>query len=182
MGTVTAGPVLLDAYYTPRELAGFLVGLLPITPGDLVLEPSAGGGAFVAAAMQRTEEVVALDLNPAAPALAMVRSAVVDFLAVRPRTRPQWVIGNPPYHSALEHVEHALSVTDHHVAFLLRLAFLESKKRATFWAENPCRKVWVLSERPSFSEGGRTDSTAYGFFWWDEDHEGPTELEVVGWK
>lgn len=172
---------LLDAYYTPRPLASFLVGLLPIEPGELVLEPSAGGGSFVAALVKCTDEVIALDLNPDAPALGMVRGAAVDFLSVRPKTRPRWVIGNPPYNTAQEHAAHALDVTDRHVVFLLRLAFLETKKRASFWAANPCRHVWVLSERPSFTGGG-TDSCAYGFFWWDVLHDGPTTLEVISWK
>ena len=181
MGTLNKPPILLDAYYTPAELAGYLVGLLPIMDGELVLEPSAGGGAFVRALVQRTSEVVAIDVNPDAPGLKMVRSAVCDFLDIRPPTMPKWIIGNPPYFNALEHVKHAIDCTERHVCFLLRLAFLESKRRADFWEENPCRKVFVLSERPSFT-GGKTDSSAYAFFWWDSLHSGPTELEIIQWK
>ena len=43
------------------------------------------------------------------------------------------------------------------------------------------RKVWVLAERPSFT-GGSTDSAAYGWFWWDLEHQGPTELGVLSWR
>lgn len=181
MGTLNKPPILLDAYYTPDALAFFLVDLLPIHGNDLVLEPSAGGGAFVKALLHKTNQVVAIDLNPDAPGLKMVGSAVCDFLDVLPPNAPDWIIGNPPYFNASEHVEHALNCTDRHVGFLLRLAFLESKRRAAFWKKNPCRKVFVLSERPSFT-GGRTDNSAYGFFWWDILHNGPTELEVISWK
>ena len=65
------------------------------------------------------------------------------------------------------------------MAFLLRLAFLESAKRIPFWNEHPCRKVFVLSSRPSFTGDGRHDSAAYGFFWWDKSYTGPTEMEVL---
>ena len=181
MGTLNKPPILLDAYYTPDVLASFLVGLLPIQPYHLALEPSAGGGAFVSALLKKTDQVVALDLNPDAPALKMVGSAVCDFLDILPPNPPDWIIGNPPYFDAINHVEHALNCTDRHVAFLLRLGFLESKKRAAFWQKNPCKKVFVLSERPSFT-GGATDSSAYGFFWWDVMNNGPTELEVISWK
>ncbi len=181
MGTLTKGPILLDAYYTPEELAGYLVGLLPIRGSDLVLEPSAGGGAFVRALLTKTDQVVAIDMNPDAPGLEMVGSAVCDFLDILPPNPPDWIVGNPPYFNALDHVEHALNCTDRHVCFLLRLGFLESKRRAEFWKRNPCRKVFVLSERPSFTNGG-TDSSAYGFFWWDVLHNGPTELEIIQWK
>ena len=181
MGTLNKPPILLDAYYTPRDLAAFLVGLLPIQSHELVLEPSAGGGSFVVALIQKTNEVVAIDLNPDAPALKMVGSAACDFLEVFPPNPPDWIIGNPPYFNALDHVEHALNCTDRHVCFLLRLGFLESKRRASFWKKNPCRKVFVLAERPSFT-GGKTDSSAYAFFWWDVLHNGPTELDVISWK
>ena len=181
MGTLTKPPILLDAYYTPRKLASFLVGLLPIQPHDLILEPSAGGGAFVAALVQKSSQVVAIDLNPDAPALEMVGSAVCDFLEVLPPNPPDWIIGNPPYFNALDHVKHAIDCSDRHVCFLLRLSFLESKRRVDFWKRNPCRKVFVLAERPSFTGMG-TDSSAYGFFWWDILHRGPTELEIVSWK
>lgn len=180
MATLTKPPILLDAYYTPDELAAYLVDLLPIRDTDLILEPSAGGGAFVKALAGKSSEVVAIDLNPDAPGLQMTRSAACDFLDIYPENSPIWIIGNPPYFNALDHVKHAIDCTGRHVCFLLRLSFLESKRRAGFWAENPCRKIFVLSERPSFT-GGKTDSSAYAFFWWDAIHRGPTELEVIQW-
>jgi hypothetical protein len=72
-------------------------------------------------------------------------------------------------------------MTDQHVAFLLRLGFLESSKRLEFWRRWPCRKVFVLAERPSFTGGG-TDSAAYALFWWDKVHQRATELEIISWK
>ena len=81
---------------------------------------------------------------------------------------------------------HALAATHRHVAFLLRLAFLESRERFAFWQDHPCQRIYVLSERPSFTGGG-TDSCPYGFFIWDKWHTAPrvdpiTQLEVISWR
>jgi hypothetical protein len=94
-GVRTAG----DSYFTPPALARVLVGLLPLEPGDVVLEPSAGGGAFCVALEARGCAVHALDVDPRAPALHMARpwrTQVGDFLTADVG-RPQWVVGNPPY-------------------------------------------------------------------------------------
>ena len=42
----------VDAFYTPIELALALVRCLPIRPGDVVMEPSVGGGAWLQAVRQ----------------------------------------------------------------------------------------------------------------------------------
>lgn len=168
----------LDAYYTPDALAEALVGLLPIEPTDTVLEPHAGGGAFVRALRPRCARVLACDVNPDAEGLALADSAYRgDFLSCGIGGR--WTVGNPPFRGFEAHVEHALSLS-RHVAFLLRLAVMESQGRAPLWRRWPLRKVWVLAERPSFTNGG-TDSAAYGFFWWDRHHDGAAEI-VPGWS
>lgn len=58
---------------------------------------------------------------------------------------------------------------------LLRLAFLESKKRCDFWQKHPVSKLYVLSERPSFTGAG-TDATAYAWFVWNKEQ---SMIEVV---
>ena len=88
-----------DSYYTDTRLAQVLVDLLPLNPGDVVLEPSAGGGAFCVALESRGCTVQALDVDPRAPALHMARpwqQRAGDFLTADVG-RPQWVVGNPPY-------------------------------------------------------------------------------------
>jgi hypothetical protein len=163
----------LDAYYTPDTLAETLVSLLPIRPTDTALEPHAGGGAFVRALVRRLgkERVWAQDINPAAPGLQELpggQAEPCDFLeqCLGPAAGPTWIVGNPPYGAAAAHLHRALECTYQHVAFLLRLAFLESTARVPLWTRYPPRKVWVLVQRPSFTGTG-TDSCAYGWFWWD---------------
>lgn len=146
-----------DKYYTPDELARFIVRrTLSEAPKDLkILEPSAGGGAFLR---------------------ALTDDGFTDIIGVEPfREQAIWpenvawwkyqiencdsscgfdiIIGNPPYSLAQQHVEKCLELLapGGMLVFLLRLAFLETKKRAPFWKENPCFHVDVLSERPSFT-------------------------------
>lgn len=177
----------LGAYYTPDVVASALIGVLPLVPGDVCLEPSVGGGAFVRALRARGMKVAGVDIDPAAVGLAdcaPAASLVYDFLASSDDRRLcglQWVIGNPPYEHAEAHVRRAIAITQRHVAFLLRLGFLESAKRSAFWREHPPRRVWVLVERPSFTGGG-TDSAAYGFFWWDRAYVGDTTLGWLSWR
>ena len=170
----------LDAYYTPPALALRLVGVAQIEPGESVLEPHAGGGAFVSALLASGLTVSALDVNPDAPGLALVpeeRRFVGDFLTHKHEY--DWVIGNPPYSDAEAHVRHALSIARVGVAFLLRLAFLESASREAFWKQYPATDVHVLSRRPSFTGGG-TDNCAYGWFIWVWGyHYGPATLHIL---
>ncbi len=176
----------LDRYYTPRDLADALVAQLDLADiGTMVLEPSVGAGAFADAIHARAPEamITGVDIDPGAPGLMRCHRPVTgDFLDL-PSPLGGWdlAIGNPPYRHALDHVVHALHMA-HRVAFLLRLGFLESKSRATFWKQWPATHIWALSERPSFTGGG-TDATAYGFFLWDQTLDQDfTSLSVLSWK
>jgi hypothetical protein len=174
----------LDRYYTPAALARFLVGLLPITIGSRVLEPSVGGGAFLRAVEEVAIEpdLRAIDIDPGAAGLRLAhRSWVGDFLTHDDCTHGvDWVIGNPPYNEAEAHIRRALAV-GRDVAFLLRLGILASAGRAPMWKQHPPRRVFVLAERPSFTGGG-TDKYDYAWIWWDATWTGPTELDVVSWR
>ena len=59
---------------------------------------------------------------------------------------------------------------------LLRTAFLESKKRYDFWQRHPVSKLYVLSQRPSFTGKG-TDATSYSWFIWDNSDK--QEIKVI---
>ena len=99
------------------------------------------------------------------------------------------IFGNPPYSLAEEFVRKSLDLVDEggYVFFLLRLAFLESKKRHFgLYAEHPLRKVYVLTRRPSFfstKEGSKTvDALSYGMFLWQKGWKGTTELSHLYWE
>ena len=181
----------LDAYFTPEPLALACMSWLArdgFYRGGSVLEPSSGQGAFIKAARRHTADVYAVDIDPQHEKAAMDAGAKAFLCADFERALLSMrvfdlVIGNPPFSGALPHTEHALLLRSSFgaVAFLLRLAFLESKDRASFWRSNPASKVYVFSERPSFTGGG-TDSAAYGLFVWQRGWTRPTELEVASWR
>ena len=171
------GRDVLDRYYTPDRLARACVETLTLRPGERILEPSAGGGAFLRAlGALPIGNITAIDINPAAPARRHHPVIEADFVDHVPERLYDWVIGNPPYGRAEDHIRHALTISTS-VAFLLRLAFLESASRRAFWAGpgNCLRSIHVLAQRPSFTGGG-TDSAAYGWFVWQSSYSGPATI------
>jgi hypothetical protein len=97
-----------------------------------------------------------------------------DALKIRWPLRYNVCLTNPPYHLAFEFLQKAL---DHCnvVAFLLRLSFLGSGKRAEFLQEHT-PSIFVLPNRPSFVHG-RTDNCEYAWFVWG--FEEPT-VKILG--
>ncbi len=178
----------LDAYYTPDVLAEQLVGLL-VAHHDLdathrVEEPHAGGGAFVRALSPHVAMVLARDINPLAPGLHDVpgyRASVWEYLASDASPIVEWVVGNPPYSHALEHIVHALSRATVGVAYLLRASILASRRRASLWGAYPPAAVYQLVQRPSFTGGG-TDSSDYVWVVWEHAHEGEPVLRWLDWR
>ena len=79
------------------------------------------------------------------------------------------VATNPPFKDAEAFIGATL---DHHLAphgiaaFLLRLGFLASQKRAALYASRPPLEVWVMQSRPSFTKDGCTDAHEYGVYFW----------------
>ena len=180
MSRARAVRIQTDAYYTEDPLARALVSLLPIGGGTTVWEPHAGGGAFVRALSEQGACVIASDITEGMwPTASHI--FVADFLTLEPDpARPfPWIVGNPPFRGFEKHVDQALRFAEN-VAFLLRLAAMETAARAPMWKRWPLRRVTVLAERPSFT-GGRTDNAAYGFFHWQRSHTGPAEI-VPGWS
>lgn len=183
--------VELDAYFTPPELAQAIVERIEADGywrGGNVLEPSAGKGAFANAALYlQPHSVTCFDIDPercrelSAEAIFRVRRC--DFLQELIGDTYELVIGNPPFLGAEEHVRRALLMRAPFgcVAFLLRLAFLETVERQPFWAEHPASHVYVLTRRPSFTGTG-TDNCAYGVFVWANWHRGPTLMSHLDWK
>jgi predicted RNA methylase len=183
-----ADRIPLDAYFTPDPLAVALVSLLDIRNGDMVIEPSCGGGAFVRAihAAAPSAHVLGIDINPDAPGLVAADSSMVgDWPALAPSLEvATWVVGNPPYGAAASHIAAALDA-GLNVAMLLRLAMLEGGARFAWWRECAAPRlhtVYALAERPSFTGGG-TDSAAYGWFvWGPEPVAGGPRLRWLSWR
>ena len=189
-----------DAYYTQSALADNLVEtliqeeIIHLDTSLDILEPSVGGGAFVQALQKQPDAdkfictLTGIDIDPRANGFKFCpEKEVIKFCEYSPEKAPDLIIGNPPFSQAQEHILHALSLVNYggHVCFLLRLAMLESKKRFNFWQKYPASHIFVLSERPSFTSDGKTDSAAYAFFvWnkWPDMRNTQTKLKIISWK
>lgn len=181
-------PGELDRYYTPDDVArACFITVAPYIQHDAtVLEPSIGGGAFARAIRGKLTNayIIGVDKDPDAPGMDGCADEVycADFVGWGPPHPTDWIIGNPPYNEAEEHVRWALGCAREGVAMLLRLAFLETSKRAALWSEHPPSDVHVLVQRPSFTGGG-TDSAAYGWFVWiKSDPSRETHLHWLDWR
>jgi hypothetical protein len=179
----------LDAYDTPQALADAIVvriaslrrdaGLLD--PGN-VLEPTAGGGAFVSAARLRwhtaATNIVAVDIDPArkvglytagATTVAITDILTVPAVAI---SKAHLILGNPPYRQAEEILLHLLDAwtpAGATVAVLLPVGFLGSKGRhraGGLFARFPLHYLAPIVPRPSFTADGKTDRMEYALFGW----------------
>ena len=171
LGSVDA----LERYYTPDALARFCVGLLPWEGDDRVLEPHAGGGAFVRAVQEHTryQFIGGYDLDPNCWAVRNEIADLGDWLTADvPSGLIHRVIGNPPFSNAEEHVDQGLRVAPE-VAFLLPMSRWDAHSRCGWWQNAPLRHVWVLSRR--IWPGSRQ----CGFFWFDKHHKGAATVEIV---
>ena len=93
-----------DVVYTPQELANRIVQ--HFKPSGVVLEPCAGGGAFVRAIRDFTGK------KPLECEIAMGRD-FFDFTM-----KVNWIITNPPWSLARKFARHAYTVADN-VVFLI---------------------------------------------------------------
>lgn len=163
-----------DDYQTPEWVIDQALARIPLPATGWVLEPCAGEGRIIRALDRRQTytNVMGIDINPKYSGV-LTRDFLVWAYFDYPRQInelgwPSLIISNPPYRIAQSVVEAALQVGGPNtmVMMLLRLGFLESKKRRDWWQEHPIDALYVLSKRPKFTGKG-TDATAYGWFVWD---------------
>jgi hypothetical protein len=100
-------PENIERHYTPLALARHLVGLIPITPTDRVIDPAAGATRpFLRAFPTRKKLHCEIDEG-------------TDFL-----TTPydyDWAITNPPYHLLWAFMDKASQEADKGFAFLVNI-------------------------------------------------------------
>jgi hypothetical protein len=99
-------------FFTPTKTAEYVCDVADIKAGNVVLEPSAGGGSLARAAKRRDASVSCVELDPNLVTILkadfpFTRNA--DFLDTTPDPRYHAVVMNPPFakDQAITHVLHA---------------------------------------------------------------------------
>lgn len=111
----------------------------------------------------------------------------IDFLAI---DNVEWdgdIITNPPYKYAQEFIEKALQIIPegNKVAMLLRVLFLEGKKRKELFISQPPKTIYVSSSRILCAKNGDFEkmisgggsAVACAWFVWQKGFKGTTELK-----
>lgn len=154
-----------DFYATPEWCVSSLYSALPADFPKPTMDPCAGNGAICTVANCRGIELDS-DLAEQAKARGV---KILTGNGLYPLWVNQHIIVNPPYKDALRWVQKGVKEATTCCA-LLRLGFLASSKRHTFWLDNPPAHLLVLSSRPSFTGDGKTDSADYMWAVWDRDN------------
>jgi hypothetical protein len=171
-----------DFYPTPLDVVEKLLQNHKLREGT-ILEPCAGDGAIIRVIRKYgyKNKIIANEIRKEEESNLIHSGAdeisYDDFLLkYEVDNEVRTVITNPPFTYAREFLEQCFKLYPNaEVIMLLRLAFLESKKRYDFWQQHPVSKLYVLSERPSFTGDG-TDATAYAWFVWNKEQ---SMIEVI---
>lgn len=142
-----------DFYATPESAFKPLLPHLKPLVGLSIWEPAEGDGRLVRWLNEAGFNATGTDIQTG--------DDFLQYLFYKPDCA---IVTNPPFSLAFEFAQNAVLVS-RHVVLLLRLNFLASFKRKTWFTENPPTALFVLSKRPSFTDGG-TDSCDYAWFAW----------------
>lgn len=164
-----------DFYATPLEAFIPILPIIACLPGP-VWEPAAGDGRLVAEMWRHGIDAFGSDIHE-----AVAERRPVDFLDPREHPclvwpdsmyePPRTIVTNPPFSLAMEFARVAVA-NYNHVVLLLRLNFLASQKRRDWFKAHPPSAIFVLSERPSFTNNGKTDATDYAWIAWSSKLSG----------
>src|SRR5262249_37313570 len=149
---------------------------------ECMWEPACGPGSIVGVLRSAGHQVYATDLvDWGCPD----STSGVDFLLERPPRFPVGaIVTNPPYMLAGQFVAHALMLCPR-VIMLLRLAFLESKRRTPILENCGLARVHAFRKRlPMMHRHGwqgprASSSIVFAWFVWDREHHGKTELDRI---
>lgn len=111
----------LDKFYTKPEIAQWCINKIDTKEYSLIIEPSAGNGAF----SNQIENILAFDLHPENPTIK--KQNWFDFNTERAQNKIL-VIGNPPFgqqnNLAIKFINHAAKFADT-IAFILPKSFMK---------------------------------------------------------
>ena len=172
-----------DFYASPTEAPVALLENYEIP--KTVHEPACGDGAIVEVLRAAGHTVHASDLvDRGCP-----DSYVADFLAQKePIPGVECCITNPPFRYAHDFVRKSRELYPLTI-MLLRLAFLESKRRSDILDAGDLESVLLFASRLPFMHrhgytGKRNSNSGMPFAWlvWRKDHQSPTILRRITYK
>jgi hypothetical protein len=148
----------LERHYTPPDLAeaccGWLAEITALGEGPRVVEPSCGGGAF-ARAIRKTwplAHLTGIDIDDQAAGLRHCDAALIgDWLDLGVGARADAVIGNPPFSTAIPHVERGLAEVEKAagvVAMILPWAYGGVGKWQALLEQHPPAWLRPIAGRP----------------------------------
>jgi len=165
-----------DFYPTPPELTQALLSVERFDCG--VWEPACGDGAVSREFEAAGYGVVSTDLVDRG-----YGQSRRDFLFETAMPADcMHIVTNPPFKLGEQFWERACSLAPGKVAFLCRLTWLESVKRAALFSRYPLARVWICPWRPKLQRGRlATEADNAGmlaFAWYVRDpaHQGPPNL------
>ena len=165
-----------DFYPTPPDLTLALLSVESFDGG--VWEPACGDGAISREIESAGTPVVSTDLVDRG-----YGESRRDFLfETNMPPCAAHIVTNPPFKLGEQFWERACTLAPGKVAFLCRLTWLESMKRADLFSRFPLARVWICPWRPKFQRGRlATDSDNSGMLahaWYvrDPTHLGPPQL------
>lgn len=174
----------LDLYETPTVAVEALIRVEKLPP--YIWEPACGSGQIVKPLRKAGHTVLATDLLDYGCPDSKARE---DFLLNHGQfPYIDAIVTNPPFMLAERFVEKALSLGIPTVIMLLRLAFLESERRRHILDNGMLARVHVFRKRLPMMhragwEGRKANSgMAFGWFVWEREHRGPTELHRISWE
>ena len=174
IGTNGVEPRQRDNFYaTPSEATEALLSVETFKGN--IFEPCCGQGHISKLLMSKGYKVESSDLVDRGFGVPK-RDFLFEF------DKRDNVITNPPYGKmALRIAEHAQYIAKFKTALLLKLTFLESKQRKSFFSKYPPVRIWVFSERLSLLKDGKKYNggmMCYAWFVWETGSNNPPQ---IGW-
>jgi hypothetical protein len=149
-----------------------------------IVEPCAGTGNLVIPLRAAGFEVIASDISDR----GCPDCAVADFFdLVRLPVGYDTLLTNPPYYCVEEFVRHALALCPRRLVLLLRLAFMEARRRTDILEGTGLARIHVfdrrlpMMHRASWTGKKANSGMAFAWFCWDRDHAGPTTIDRIRW-
>lgn len=166
-----------DFYKTPKWAVNALLSNVKIS--GKVLDPGCGDGAITGILLDQPEvtDVVGVEISrerafrckQGFPEARVLRADFFTSRLVESFSPYDAVVANPPFSLAEQFLARSRELVREGggIHFLLRLGFLESKKRRYLFEKSTSgfEYLRVLPKRPKFI-GNSTDSAAYGWFSW----------------